>query len=113
MGENGQEGLVDVNQPTLAPDGSVVKINDLSVGKYDLIATVGASFSSKREEMVNMLTQSMQYAPALAGVIAPLIFKYSDFPGAEEVAAQIKAQADMLHAQQVSTQVRSNTPSGA
>jgi hypothetical protein len=110
MGENGQEGLVDVNQPTLAPDGSVVKINDLSVGKYDLVATVGASFSSKREEMVNMLTQSMQYAPALAGVIAPLIFKYSDFPGAEEVAAQIKQQADILQAQQVSTQVRSNTP---
>jgi hypothetical protein len=85
-----------------------VTVNDLTVGKYDLIATVGASFGSKREEMVQTMIQSMQYAPMLANVIVPLIFKYSDFPGAEEIAGQIKAQADMMQAQQVQQQVKSS-----
>ncbi len=104
MGETGQESLVNVNQPTLDENGQVRVQNDLSVGKYDLVATIGASYSSKRQEMVEMLTQSMQYAPMLAPVIASLIFKYSDFPGAEEVAAEIKKQADMMQQQQMMAQ---------
>jgi hypothetical protein len=108
MGENGEPGLAQVNQPTLGPDGQVVKINDLSVGKYDLVATLGASYGSKRAEMVDTMIQSMQYAPMLANVIVPLIFKYSDFPGAEEIAGQIKQQADMMQQQQVMQQVKSS-----
>lgn len=89
-GENDEEQIVDVNIPAADAEGNFTLMNDLSVGKYDLIATVGASFSSKRQEMVEMLIESMQYAPQLAVVIAPLIFKYADFPGAEEVYAEIK-----------------------
>jgi hypothetical protein len=92
-GENGDESLVTVNDPTLGPNG-VVKQNDLSVGKYDLIASVGASFSSKRQEMVETLVSSLQYAPQLANVIAPFIFKFSDWPGAQEVYSEIKKTAD-------------------
>ncbi len=104
MGETGQEQLVNVNQPILDENGQVGIQNDLSVGEYDLIASVGASFSSKRQEMVEMLIQSMQYAPMLAPVIAPLIFKYSDYPGAEEVYQEIKKQADMMQQQQLAQQ---------
>jgi len=97
MGETGEHELVDVNVPT--GDGGIA--NDLSVGKYDLIATVGASFSSKRQEMQEMMIQSMQYAgPELAGIIAPLVFKYSDWPGAQEIAAELtKAIGQMQQAQ--------------
>jgi hypothetical protein len=107
MGETGESGLAQVNQPAIGPNGPMI-MNDLSVGKYDLVATMGASYGSKRQEMVDTMIQSMQYAPMLANVIVPLIFKYSDFPGAEEIAGQIKAQADMMQAQQVQQQVRSN-----
>jgi hypothetical protein len=98
-GESGQEELVRVNQPVLGENGEVGVQNDLSVGKYDLIATTGASFGSKRQEMVDTLVQSLQYAPMLANVIAPLIFKYSDLPGSEEVSAEIKKQADIMQQQ--------------
>jgi hypothetical protein len=89
-GEGGEEELVTVNDPTLDASGAVVKKNDLSIGKYDLIATVGASFSSKRQEMVQTMTDAMQYAPSIAPLIAPLIFKYSDSPGSQEIYAELK-----------------------
>jgi hypothetical protein len=75
--------------PTISPDGQPVLVNDLSVGKFDLVATVGATSSSKRQEMVQMMVEAMQYAPTVAPIIAPLIFKYSDWPGAQEVHAEL------------------------
>lgn len=101
MGETGEQQVVNVNIPSVDESGQVGLVNDLSVGKYDVIATVGASFGSKRQEMVEMMAQSMQYAPNLAPFIAPLIFKYSDWPGAEEVAGAIQqAVAQQQQAQQ-------------
>jgi hypothetical protein len=90
MNETGEETLVELNKPALGREGEIVIQNDLSVGKFDLIATTGASYGSKRQEMVDMMIQSMQYAPQLASVIAPLIFKYSDWPGADEIYGEIK-----------------------
>lgn len=98
MGESGEQQRVDVNTPTLGPDGLPTIQNDLSVGQYDLVATVGASYSSKRQEMVQMMTESMQYAPMLAHIIAPLIFKYSDYPGAEEIYGEVKAEVERQQA---------------
>ena len=40
-----------------------------------------------------MIIESMQYAPALAGVLAPMIFKYSDWPGAQEIAEKLEQAA--------------------
>uniref|UniRef100_A0A6H1ZDX5 Putative P22-like portal protein n=1 Tax=viral metagenome TaxID=1070528 RepID=A0A6H1ZDX5_9ZZZZ len=100
MGEDGQQKTVKVNQPVPMAGGEGVGIaNDLSVGTYDLIATAGASYSSKRQEMTAMMIESLQYAPQLANVIAPLIFKYSDYPGAEEVYAEVKKQMEAAQQQ--------------
>jgi len=99
MGENGQQIVVDVNKPVLNKFGDVGVENDLSVGTYDLIATAGASYSSKRQEMTAMMIESLQYAPQLANVIAPLIFKYSDYPGSEEIYGEIKKQMDAMQQQ--------------
>ena len=104
LGENGERGLVNVNQPAVGQNGEDAVQNDLTIGEYDVIATVGASFGSKREEMVKMMIESMQYAPQLAGIIAPLIFQYSDWPGAQEIAAKLEqaAQQQQQMAQQES-----------
>jgi hypothetical protein len=93
LGENGERGLVPVNQPVVGDSGEIVTQNDLTIGKYDVIASIGASFGSKREEMVKSMIEAMQYAPSLAGVIAPLVFKYSDWPGASEIAGKLEEAA--------------------
>lgn len=95
-GENDTEQVVNVNVPVVDGGGQVGRANDLSVGEYDVIASVGASFGSKRQEMVQMLIESMQYAPNLSMVIAPLIFKYADFPGAKEVYEEIKQEIERI-----------------
>ena len=91
MTETGDHNRVEVNKQVLGPDGNPAVQNDLSVGKYDLIATVSAEFASKRQEMVQMMINAMQYAgPETAQIIAPLIFEYSDWPGAQEIAGKIQ-----------------------
>jgi hypothetical protein len=90
-GDNGEEKLVTVNKPVgFDEKGAVAMENDLSVGTFDLIATTGASYSSRRQEMVDTLLQSLQYSPGLANIIAPMIFKYSDDPASQEVYEEIK-----------------------
>jgi hypothetical protein len=110
-GEDGSEQLVTVNNPVLGPNGEVVRQNDLTVGKYDLIATVGASFSSKRQEMVELMVNAMQYAPMLANVIAPLIFEYSDFPGSKEISEALKKQTQIIQQQQQMAAQQGQQPS--
>jgi hypothetical protein len=105
--ESGNQQTVDVNMPTIAPGGKPVLVNDLSVGKFDLIATTGLTSASKRQEMVRMLIEAMQYAPTIAPVIAPMIFKYSDWPGAQEVYAEIKKATEQQ------AKMSENTPQGA
>ncbi len=103
-GETGEEDMATVNKPVgFAPNGQVIKENDLSVGRYDLIASTGPSFGSKRQEMIEMLVQSMQYAPMLAPIIAPLIFKYSDFPGGQEVYGEIQKQVKVMQERAAAT----------
>jgi hypothetical protein len=95
MGEDGQHQVADVNVP------SVKGIhNDLSIGRYDLISSPGASFSSQRQEMVSTMERAMQYAgPDVAAIIAPLLFKYSDSPGSKEIADEITKRVDQAQAQ--------------
>jgi hypothetical protein len=93
-GESGEEELVSINKPGMDNDGSAVTKNDLTVGKYDVIATTGGAAGSRREDAARTLIEVMQYAPNLAPVIAPFIFKYSDFPGSQEVYNEIKKELD-------------------
>lgn len=104
MGETGEETAVEVNKPVGMDmnTGKPIIENDLTVGEFDITATVGMASSSKREEMVNFMVQSMQYAPLLAPAIAPLIFKYSDWDGAQEIYAELKQE--MTKAQQAQGQ---------
>jgi len=101
MNEQGEHSLVDVNKPVVGDGGEEVGLqNDLSVGKYDLISTIGSSFASKREEMTESMIQAMQYAgPEIAAVIAPLIFKYSDAPGSQEVHAELQKAIQAMQQQ--------------
>ena len=93
-GDADNESLVTVNNSYMDGNGVPSVKNDLTVGKYDVIATTGSSFASRRQETVRVLLEAMQYAPAVASVIVPYIFKYSDFPGAKEVYEEIKQEVE-------------------
>ena len=90
-GEDGQEQRVPINQSVVDLQTGIRQIiNDLSVGKYDIEADIRA-YQTRREEATEMMIQTLQYAPSVAPYILDLIFKYSDWPGSDEIAARLRA----------------------
>jgi hypothetical protein len=61
-----------------------------NVGKYDVAATVGPEYGTKREESKEALTLILTQAPALTNVIGDLLFKSMDFEDAQEAAQRLK-----------------------
>jgi hypothetical protein len=73
-------------QPQMQP---ATRIYDLTQGKYDLTVSTGPSFTTRREEAANMMTQFIQAFPAAGPAIGGLIAKNMDWPGADEIAKRL------------------------
>lgn len=71
---NGEEGNMLPPQPGQVPDA----FYDLNVGKYDVVATVGASYATKRQETANMLQAIIQAAPETFAVFGDIFLKNLD-----------------------------------
>jgi hypothetical protein len=72
------------------PNNPEKLINDLSVGTYDVVVTVGPSFTTQRTEARESMKEFIQYYPQAAGIIGDLYAKYQDWPGADEVASRLE-----------------------
>jgi hypothetical protein len=59
-------------------------------GKYDVRVTVGASFSTQREEAEQFLQNIIGSNPQLLSVYGDLLFKYADFAGSDQMAERAK-----------------------
>lgn len=78
---------VIIDPVTLDP----IIINDLSIGKYDVIPDVGPGYETKRTELANSLLGILQFAPMTAAAIIPRIAKVMDIPDSEKIAEEITA----------------------
>ncbi len=96
LGEDGEAGSaqIDPNQPQavqqVQTDNGIQEIYNLGVGKYDVTATVGPSYSTKRMEQADMMLQVMQNQPELIQTIGDLLFKSFDWPMADKIAERMK-----------------------
>ena len=61
------------------------------MGKYDLTVRSGPSFNSRREEAASEMLELIRAFPAAAPLIGDLLAKNLDWPGADEVAARLRA----------------------
>ena len=79
-------------QETTGEDGAIKKIYDPSVGRYDVVVSVGPSFLTKRLESAEFLASQSQAAkdPVTAQVLTYLALKSQDWPQANEAAEMIK-----------------------
>lgn len=84
VGEDGTATQVKVNQPGRYK-GEDVRI-DLQAGKYDVIASTGPGFATKRREALENMMQIISAAPALMGVVGDLVIRQMDWDGAQEMA---------------------------
>ena len=87
LGLEGGDGTYDaVNIET--PDGK--KINDLSMGSYDVVVTVGPSFTTQRTEARQSMSEFLQYYPDAGPVIGDVYAELMDWPGADRMAKRLK-----------------------
>jgi hypothetical protein len=68
---------------------SVTRIFNPKVGQYAVIAEVGPSYATRRQEAFNAFTQIISASPGLMQVAGDLLFKAADFPMAEDLAERL------------------------
>jgi hypothetical protein len=102
LGNDGSVDRVPLGQPTpvkgpgglpqQGPDGNpIMKVFDLTAGKYDLTVETGPSYTTLRQEAAQSMVEMVQAFPPLAQVAGDLLFKNLDWPGADEIAERLKA----------------------
>ena len=57
--------------------GKSLRVNDLSVGKYDVAITTGPSYSTLRQEAADIYGQVMAQSPEMTQLIGDLFFRVS------------------------------------
>lgn len=93
LGEDGTAKMADID-----PDQEVAvkklghkSIYNLNVGTYDVSISTGPSYNTKRQEAATSMVEMTQANPELMTVIGDLMVKSMDWPGADEIAARLKA----------------------
>lgn len=90
LGEDDSEETVRINTVMQGPNGLPVIVNDLSVGRFDVRASIGPSYSTKRMEAADTLMAYLKADPAALPMIRDLVAKNFDWPGADEMAKRFK-----------------------
>lgn len=67
---------------------------DLTRGKYDVRVVTGASFTTKRQEAAQFLSQLVQTNPDFIKIMGDILFKNMDFAGSQAMAERIKKIMD-------------------
>ena len=102
IGEDGETKMVKINPEQ---DQAVNKIEDQNgiviekiynpgVGKYDVVATTGPGYATKRQEALEAMAQLLQGNPQLWQVAGDLFVKNMDWPGAQEMSQRFKKTID-------------------
>ena len=126
MGDDGEPKNVPVNQPVIVQptqpgqpsvppqplppgvdpqqlppqiDPNLVRVFDLTAGKYDLTVETGPSYTTQREEAANQMMELLRAFPQAAPVIGDLLAENLDWPGADKIADRLKVLQDHLMGQ--------------
>jgi len=102
IGEDGETKMVKINPDQQQPVNKIVdeqgivmeKIYNPGVGKYDVVATTGPGYATKRQEALEAMAQLLQGNPQLWAVAGDLFVKNMDWPGAQEMAKRFAKTID-------------------
>jgi hypothetical protein len=92
LGEDETAKIVKINQAFKQQNGKEkhYKIGGDGIPKYDVIVTMGRSFSTKRMESFDMIAQLLQGNPNLLPMIGDILFRNSDLAGAQQLSERFK-----------------------
>ena len=87
--------IITLNQRVTDEDGVERILNDVSVGRYDVVMDTGPGFATKRQEAAESMMTLLAADPNLMQTAGDLIFRNMDFPGAEIIADRLAAANPM------------------
>jgi len=97
LGEDGEASMVkiDPNSPRafdqgVGPDGKKIDVLNLNHGEYDIVMSIGPSFTTKREETASILGEIMSRNPQELAIGGDIYYGSLDVPGAQELAKRKK-----------------------
>ena len=102
IGEDGETKMVKINPDQPQPVNKIMdeqgividKIYNPGVGKYDVVATTGPGYATKRQEALEAMAQLLQGNPQLWAVAGDLFVKNMDWPGAQEMSKRFAKTID-------------------
>lgn len=100
LGENKTESTVRIGQrpegapaPEQQPAGTAPgteHIYDLGLGRYDVAIDTGPSYTTKREETAQQMTEMVRAFPQAMPVVGDILVEAMDWPRASEIAERLK-----------------------
>jgi hypothetical protein len=93
MGEDGKIDVMAINtaRGTDPQSGETLFAHDITAGCYDVVATMGPSYTTRREEARDGMTSFVQAAPQTAPLVLDLIAKAQDWPMADDIGKCLRA----------------------
>ena len=92
LGEDETEEVIAVNKPLQdMQTGEFILTNDLSVGHYDIKMATGPSFSTRKQETAEQLSQIIAQTPDMSQLVGDILFKNLDLVGGDEVISRLRS----------------------
>ena len=92
LGEDETEEVIAVNKPLQdMQTGEFILTNDLSVGHYDIKMATGPSFSTRKQETAEQLSQIIAQNPDMSQLVGDILFKNLDLVGVDEVISRLRS----------------------
>ena len=91
IGADEKPEIITLNQRVTTEEGVEKILNDVSVGRYDVVMDTGPGFATKRGEAVEAMMTLLAADPTLMATAGDLIFRNMDFPGADIIADRMAA----------------------
>jgi len=91
IGDDGKPDMVTLNERKQDEQGVIRVLNDVTVGKYDVVMETGPGYNSKREAAVDAMMPLVGANQKLFEVAGDLVFRNMDFPGADTIADRLAA----------------------
>lgn len=69
----------------------LIRMFDLTAGKYDVTCEAGPSYTTKREESASQMVEFMRAVPQAGALMGDLVAQNLDWPGADDIAERLKS----------------------
>ena len=92
IGEDERDEVVSVNKTLMdGATGQFVKTMDLAVGNYDIKVSSGPSYTTRKQETAEQLSQIVAQNPAMSELVGDVLFKNLDLVGGDEVISRLRS----------------------